>query len=180
MKRILTASYDQIQEVGSLIDLLGAGVYRDAKRAAGVKIVQDRRRDNHRNYEGKGESENHKIITRSVGEVKMTKTIIQIEDKQALSNAVQLALTEGEKFAKAMFDTLIEAWGADKYQIDQVGLIEAGTGHFIDCCMKGIGLGDPAEYIAGCLASYNDIGLKKCGLTRAQYEAAEPKQLRLL
>lgn len=37
MKRILTASYDQIQEVGGLIDLLGAGVYRDAKRAAGVK-----------------------------------------------------------------------------------------------------------------------------------------------
>ena len=175
MKRILTASYDQIQEVGSLIDLLGAGVYRDAKRAAGVKIVQDRRRDNHRNYEGKGESENHKIITRSVGEVKMTKTIIQIEDKQALLNAVQLALTEGEKFAKAMFDTLIEAWGADKYQIDQVGLIEVGTGHYIDCCMKkGIDLGDPAEYIAASLASYSDVGLKKCGLTRTQYEASRP------
>ena len=37
MKRILTASYDQVQEVGDLVDLLGVGVYRDAKRAAGVK-----------------------------------------------------------------------------------------------------------------------------------------------
>ncbi|KKL62613.1 hypothetical protein LCGC14_2183470, partial [marine sediment metagenome] len=34
MKRILTASYDQVQEVGDLVDLLGVGVYRDAKRAA--------------------------------------------------------------------------------------------------------------------------------------------------
>ncbi len=58
-------------------------------------------------------------------------------------------------------------------QIDEVGLIEMGTGHFISCCIKDIGLGDPAEYIAGRLASYNDVGLSKCGLTRAQYEAVE-------
>lgn len=103
----------------------------------------------------------------------MTKLVMQIEDKQTLSVSLQLAFGEGEKFAKAMFDILIDRWGADKYQIDQVALIEAGTGHFIDCCMKGIGLGDPAEYIADSLASYSDIGLKKCGLTRAQYEAVE-------
>ncbi|KKN24815.1 hypothetical protein LCGC14_0891070 [marine sediment metagenome] len=105
----------------------------------------------------------------------MTKTIIQIEDKEALLGAVQLALTQAEKFAKAMFDDLISTWGADENQIDQVGLIEMGTGHFIDCCMKSIDLGDPAEYIADRLASYSDVGLKKCGLTRAQYEAVKPR-----
>ena len=110
----------------------------------------------------------------------MTKMTIQIEDKKALMDTLQVALTEGEKFAKAMFDTLIDTWGADKCQIDQVGLIEKGTGHFISCCMKGIDLGDPAEYIANSLASYSDVGLKKCGLTRTQYEAVGPKQLRLL
>lgn len=102
----------------------------------------------------------------------MTKIIMQIEDKQALSSAIQLALTGGEKFARATFDDLISTWGADKYQIDQVALIEMGTGHFIDCCMKGIDLGDPAEFIADCLTRRSDIGLSKCGLTRAQYEAA--------
>lgn len=100
---------------------------------------------------------------------------MQIEDKQALSDTLQVALTEGEKFAKAMFDTLTDKWGADKYQIDQVALIEVGTGHFIKCCMKDIDLGDPAEFIADCLASYSDVGLKKCGLTRAQYEAVGPR-----
>lgn len=43
------------------------------------------------------------------------RTIMQIEDKQALSDTLQIALTEGEKFAKAMFDTLTDKWGADKY-----------------------------------------------------------------
>ncbi len=103
----------------------------------------------------------------------MTKIIMQIENKKAMLDTLQVALTEGEKFAKAMFETLIDKWGADKYQIDQVGLIEKGTGHFISCCMKGIDLGDPAEYIADCLTSYSDVGLSKCGLTRAQYEAAK-------
>ena len=100
------------------------------------------------------------------------KLIMQIEDKKAMLDTLQVALSEGEKFAKATFDTLIDKWGADKNQIDQVGLIEMGTGHFISCCMKNIDLGDPAEYIAASLASYSDVGLKKCGLTRAQYEAA--------
>ncbi len=105
----------------------------------------------------------------------MTKLIIQIEDKKAMLDTLQIALTEGEKFAKAMFDTLIDKWEADKYQIDQGGSIEMGTGHFIDCCMKSIDLGDPAEYIADRLASYSDIGLEKCGLTRTQYEAVKPR-----
>ncbi len=103
----------------------------------------------------------------------MTKTIIQIDDKQEMINVLQAALTEGEKFAKAMFDELVDTWGADKYQINQIGLIEIGTGHFIHCCQKGIDLGTPAEYIADCLTSYSDVGLKKRGLTRAQYEAAK-------
>ncbi len=41
---------------------------------------------------------------------------MQIEDKQALSDALQLAFGEGEKFAKACFDILVDRWGADKYQ----------------------------------------------------------------
>lgn len=75
------------------------------------------------------------------------RTIMQIEDKKAMLDTLQVALTEGEKFAKGMFDTLIDRWGADKYQIDQVALIEAGTGHFIDCCMKSIDLADPDETV---------------------------------
>lgn len=102
------------------------------------------------------------------------RTIMQIEDKKAL-DTLQVAFNQGEKFAKEMFDTLVCTWGADKYQIDQVALIEVGTGHFIDCCIKDIDLGDPAEYIAEILASYSDVGLEKCGLTRAQYEAVEPR-----
>lgn len=101
----------------------------------------------------------------------MTKIIIHADDKQRLIDTLQLALTEGEKFAKAMFDELIDTWGADKYAIDQIGLIEKGTGHFIHCCQKGIDLGDPGEHIADCLSSYFDIDLAKMGLTRAQYEA---------
>ena len=84
----------------------------------------------------------------------MTKIIMQIENKKAMLDTLQVALTEGEKFAKAMFDALIEVWGADKNQIDEVGLIKVATEHFISCCMK-------------------DVGLSKCGLTRAQYEAVE-------
>ena len=72
-----------------------------------------------------------------------------------------------------MFDTLIDKWGADEYQIDQVGLIEVATGHFIHCCLKGISLGDPAEFIANSLAIYSDVGLATRGLTRAQYEAVK-------
>lgn len=107
----------------------------------------------------------------------MTKTIIQIDDKQEMINALQAALTEGEKFAKAMFDELVGTWGADKYQINQIGLIEIGTGHFIHCCQKDISVGDPAEYIADRLASYSDGGLKKCGLTRRQYNEIVAKNL---
>ena len=103
----------------------------------------------------------------------MTEIIMQIENKKAMLDTLQVALTEGEKFAKAMFDALIEVWGADKYQIDQVGLIKVATEHFIQCCLKDISPGDPAEFIANSLAIYSDVGLKKCGLTRAQYEAAK-------
>ncbi len=101
--------------------------------------------------------------------MKTIQITMNIDDKQGMMNALQLALTEGEKFAKAMFDELIDYWGADKCGIDQMGLIEAGTGHFIHCCQKGIKLGDPAEYIVDCLSRYSDIGLAKCGLTREQY-----------
>jgi hypothetical protein len=96
--------------------------------------------------------------------------IIQTDNKQEMIDTLQSALTEGEKFAKAIFNTLIEKWGADKFKIDQIGLIEMGTGHFIHCVMKGVPLGDPAEYITNCLAQYSDVGLAKMGLTRAQYE----------
>lgn len=98
---------------------------------------------------------------------------MQIEDRKVMLDTLQAALNQGEKFAKEMSDDLIRTWGADKYQIDQVALVEWGTGHFIDCCMKGIDLGDPAEHVANSLASYSDVGLKKCGLTRAQYGAVE-------
>lgn len=37
MRRVLVASSEQIEEVGELIKRLGVGVYRDAKKAAGVK-----------------------------------------------------------------------------------------------------------------------------------------------
>lgn len=57
----------------------------------------------------------------------------------------------------------------DDKQIDQIGLIDMGTGHFIHCCQEGIEVGEPCKYIANRLAQYSDIGLKKCGLTRRQY-----------
>lgn len=97
--------------------------------------------------------------------------IIQANDKKELIDTLQSALTEGEKFAKEMFDILIRDWGADKYKIDQIGLIEMGTGHFIHCVMRGIPLGDPAIYIGDDLASRSDIGLAKMGLTREEYKA---------
>lgn len=50
--------------------------------------------------------------------------VMLIDDKQGMIDALQLALTEGEKFAKAMFDELVGKWGADKHMIDQIGLIE--------------------------------------------------------
>jgi hypothetical protein len=95
--------------------------------------------------------------------------IIQVDDKELMKEAVQAALTQGEKFAKKLFDILIEDWGADKYQIDQISLIEMGTGHLIDCCMRGVPPTPYREYIADCLEAYSDIGLAKMGLTRAQY-----------
>ena len=77
------------------------------------------------------------------------KIIIQSDDndKQEMIDALQAALTEGEKFAKKLFDILVDEWDADKHQIDQIGLIEMGTGHFIDCVMKSVDLESPAEYI---------------------------------
>jgi hypothetical protein len=47
---------------------------------------------------------------------------MQIEDKKAMLDTLQVALNQGEKFAKEMFDILIDKWGADKYQIDQVAI----------------------------------------------------------
>jgi hypothetical protein len=101
----------------------------------------------------------------------MTNIIIQVDDKQELIDALQLALTEGEKFAKRCFDILVEDWGADKCRIDQIGLIEMGTGHLIDCCMKGISPTPYKELIADRLSACSDVGLAKMGLTRMQYEA---------
>lgn len=97
------------------------------------------------------------------------KITIQV-DKQELKEVIQAAKTEGEKFAKRLFDILIKEWGADKYQIDQIGLIEMGTGHLIDCCIRGVEPTPYREYIADRLASYSNIGLAKMGLTREQYE----------
>lgn len=37
MKRVLTASDNQVARVGKLIDRLGVAVYRDAKTKAGLK-----------------------------------------------------------------------------------------------------------------------------------------------
>lgn len=107
--------------------------------------------------------------------------VIQADDKHMMIKALQAALTEGEKFAKKMFDILINEWGADKYQIDQIGLIEMGTGHLIDCRIKGISPTPYRKYISDMLANYSDVGLAKMGLTREQYLAnIRPKQLGLL
>lgn len=106
-----------------------------------------------------------------------SKTIIQIDDKQELIDALQLALTEGNKFAKEMFDILVNEWGADKYQIDQIGLIEMGTGHLVDCCIRDVSPTPYRKYISDRLSAYSDYGLAKKGLTRKQYEAKKSEGL---
>lgn len=96
-----------------------------------------------------------------------TNIIIQ---KQELIEALQVALTEGEKFAKKVFDILVKEWGADKYKIDQILLIEMGTGHLIDCCIRDVSPSPYRKYISDRLAACSDLGLAEMGLTRAQYE----------
>jgi hypothetical protein len=91
-----------------------------------------------------------------------------IDDRREIANALQLALTEGEKFAEKCFDILVDEWGADKDKIDIFGLIEIGTGHLIACCVKGVSPTPYREFLASYLAS--DYGLSKMGLTRTQYE----------
>ena len=106
----------------------------------------------------------------------MTKIIMQVEDEQELMiEAIQMALTEGEKFAKKLFDILIGEWGADKYSIDQICLIEMGTGHLIDCCIKNISPTPYRDYLAARLSSYSDSGLSTMGLTRKQYDRVTGK-----
>lgn len=86
----------------------------------------------------------------------MSDIIIQIDDKQEMIEALQAAKTEGEKFAKKIFDILVDEWGADKYKIDQIRLIEMGTGHLIDCCIRDVSPTPYRKYISDRLAAYSD------------------------
>lgn len=88
---------------------------------------------------------------------------------QELAAVLQATRSSGEEFAQEIFNILTQDWGADKDKIDRNGLNDMGTGHFIDCFIKDVPLGNPAIFIANLLAAYSDIGLAKKGLTREQY-----------
>lgn len=105
----------------------------------------------------------------------MTKIIMQVEDRQELREALQVALAEGEKFAHHLFSILISEWGADKYRIDQIRLIEMGTGHLINCCVKGISPMPYRDYLAARLSAYSDSDMSTMGLTREQYDRVTRK-----
>lgn len=101
--------------------------------------------------------------------------------KQELIAALQPVLVEGEKIANEMFDCLVNDWGADKYKIDQIALIEMARAHFMDRARQGLELDNPAKYLADSLAMRSDYGLSKMGLTREQYEAVRyrPNEARI-
>lgn len=91
-----------------------------------------------------------------------------IENKMA--RALQLALTEGEKFAGRCIEILVQDWGADPQGIDRLALLEGAAGHLIDCCIRGVSPTPYKEYVSDRLARYSDAGLTGVGLTRAQYK----------
>ena len=95
------------------------------------------------------------------------KTIIQVD--QEMVEALQCALNEGVVFAAQCQKILVEVWGATPNLIDQQGLLEAGVGHLIDCCVKGISPTPYKQYISFNLSMLSDIGLSKMGLTRDEY-----------
>ncbi len=98
-----------------------------------------------------------------------TNIAIMVGDKQRMIEALQAEVNDGERYAQLCIRILIDEWGADPGGIDRQCVIEGACGHLIHCKMHGREVTPPSEYIRANLASYSDYGLKKRGLTRAQY-----------
>lgn len=105
----------------------------------------------------------------------MKQVIIQIDNKQEMVEALQVALTEGEIFAAQCRKILILEWGATPDTIDQQKLIESGTSYLIDCCVKGVNPIPYKKWVSDSLSELSNIGLAKMGLTRDQYAGVAPK-----
>lgn len=78
-------------------------------------------------------------------------------------------ISSGEQYALEMRRVLIDKYGADPGTIDQETLNEQGTGQIIQAVIDGCEPIAPDKLLADRLRHYSDIGLKKHGLTRGQY-----------
>jgi len=97
-------------------------------------------------------------------------TIIQVDDKQAMLDALLAGHDEAKRYAQLCVQILVGTYGAARDEIDQETLFEGVYGHHIGCAAKGEAVLPPEEFLKQRLAAYSDYGLSKCGLTREQYE----------
>lgn len=97
----------------------------------------------------------------------MVKNILQVPP--SFLRYAQKTIKSGDDYAKLMFDTLIDQYGADPKNIDRETLAEQGTGQIIRAIIQGREPTPPQDLLADRLPNYSDRGLAKHGLTRAQY-----------
>ena len=101
-----------------------------------------------------------------------THIVIHVDNKQKLLEALQERIFDGERYAQAYRQVLIEQYGAIPEQINQQSLEERTTGYLIHCEVTGVKPDSPTKLAAQDLSCYSDYGLAKCGLTRMKYNKA--------
>lgn len=107
------------------------------------------------------------------GEPTEYRLMIHVDDKQAMLDALQSSLDEAMAYVKLCRAILINRYGACPDSIDMESLRDGAMGQMIQCAIHGASPLLPEEWVADRLSSYSDHGLKKCGLTRGQYEVAK-------
>lgn len=97
------------------------------------------------------------------------KIILLVDDKQELLEFLQAGQRDAEQYAQFCFQ-ILDQWGADPEEIDRSGFTDSVSGYLINCAITGKQPMLPGQFVSERLASYSNYGLRKCGLSRAQYD----------
>lgn len=96
--------------------------------------------------------------------------VILVDDKQKMLESLRAGLDEAKEYVELCRRVLIDDYGADG--IDGDTLTECCFGHLVTCAMQDKSLTPAAEYVSQQLSGRSNYGLRKFGLTRAQYDKA--------